>query len=541
MNAIAYLLVKNVKNAVLDTIRHPLKLMLYAFIIVSMIYGAVMGFTAGSGEGGSFLEGIIERSGGRLLSGAYLAVLYFISIPIMLKGLSSGTSFFSLSDVINMFVAPISERTILIYGVGRQLATMLILVITFSAYGGMMVNMFHIGLQDTFMLIFGIIIMLIMVQLVTLMIFCLASCHPVRAAVMKYIIYGMAFFAVGVVVIFMFANGINDENFFEAVSLPILEFVPIIGWMHGFVYGIITADTMKILIFGIFLITVVFISLLTLIKTHLDFYEDVLSQAESYHEFRESIREGKISDKLMMGNREIKLRKLGINRGEGSTAIFFKHLREGGRRSRLMFFNMNTVVLILFSVVVSCGMRLAMPEIDPTIIYLAVTIILAYVQFFFSASGDWVKELTKPYIYLIPDGAVKKLVMAAATGLIKPFTDGIITYLILGILTGGSLCDIMISALVYGSFGSVYIASNILAQRLVGIESSGGIFITFYMSVIVLTLLPGIIIGLVIMSSLAGVYGYMAATLLGFPVLIWNIIISAVIFFACRNLLNNTE
>ncbi|MBQ8133518.1 MAG: putative ABC exporter domain-containing protein [Clostridia bacterium] len=541
MNAIAYLLVKNVKNAALDTIRHPLKLMLYAFIIVSMIYGAVMGFTAGSGEGGSFLEGIIERSGGRLLSGAYLAVLYFISIPIMLKGLSSGTSFFSLSDVINMFVAPISERMILIYGVGRQLATMLILVITFSAYGGMMVNMFHIGLQDTFMLIFGIIIMLIMVQLVTLMIFCLASCHPVRAAVMKYIIYGMAFFAVGVVVIFMFANGINDENFFEAVSLPILEFVPIIGWMHGFVYGIITADTMKILIYGILLIAVVFLSLLTLIKTRLDFYEDVLSQAESYHEFRESIREGKISDKLMMGNREIKLRKLGINRGEGSTAIFFKHLREGGRRSRLMFFNMNTVVLILFSVVVSCGMRLAMPEIEPTIIYLAVTIILAYVQFFFSASGDWVKELTKPYIYLIPDGAVKKLVMAAATGLIKPFTDGIITYVIFGILTGGSFCDIVISALVYGSFGSVYIASNILAQRLVGIESSGGIFITFYMSVIVLTLLPGIIIGLVIMSSLAGVYGYMAATLLGFPVLIWNIIISAVIFFACRNLLNNTE
>lgn len=541
MNPIAYLMRKTVKNAVVETFHDPLKLLLYAFVIVTMIYGAVMGFTAGSAEEGGFLDSIISKSNGRLLSGAYLAVLYFISVPIMLKGLSSGTSFFSLSDVNNLFVAPVSERVMLIYGVGRQLAAMILLVITFSAYGGMMVNMFRMKLEDTAILIVGIILMLITVQLVTLMIFCLASCHPVRSTVIKYIIYAMAFFSVGAVIVSLFSNGINDESLYKALSAPFLDYVPVVGWMHGFVYGLINADLTSIIIYGLLELIVVIISVIVFMKVKPDFYEDVLSQAESYNEFREAVREGKFSDRVMLGDKEIKLRKKGINRGFGAAAVLFKQLREGSRRSRLMFFNINTIILILTGLVVAAGIRLALPDIQPTIIYLAVTIILVYVQFFFSAGGDWVKELTKPYIYLIPDSAVKKLIMAAATGLIKPFTDGLITYILVGLLSGGHLCDILISALVYGSFGTVYIAANILAQRLVGVESSGGIFITFYMSMIVLTLLPGVIFGLVALAELSAVSGDIAATLFGLPMLIWNMLISGVIFISCRNLLNNTQ
>ena len=541
MQPIAYLMRKTIKNVVLETFRDPLKLLLYSFVVVSMIYGAVTGFTVGSAEEGGFLDSVINNSHGRLLSGLYLAVLYFISIPIMLKGLSSGTSFFSLSDVNNLFVAPVSERIMLIYGVGRQLAAMILLVITFSAYGGMMVNIFRMKLADTAILILGIILMLFLVQLVTLMIFCLASCHPVRAQIIKYCIYAMAFFSVGAVIVRLFSHGINDESLYQAVSQPFLDYVPIVGWMHGFVYGIISGSSMSICIYGALLAAMVAVSIVVFVRVKPDFYEDVLSQAESYNEFREAVREGKFSDKVMFGDKEIKLRKTGINRGFGAAAILFKQLREGSRRSRLMFFNINTIVLILFGLVVAAGMRLALPDIQPTIIYLAVTIILVYVQFFFSAGGDWVKELTKPYIYLIPDHPVKKLIMAAATGLVKPFTDGMITYILIALLTGGHLCDIIISALVYGSFGTVYIAANILAQRLVGIESSGGIFITFYMSMIVLTLLPGVIFGLLALAELSGMFGFIAATLFGLPVLIWNMVISGVIFIACRNLLNNTK
>ncbi len=536
MNAIAYLLRKTVKNEILDTLRHPLKFLLYAFVAVSMLYGAIRGYTAGDELGNSEIF-----SDPRLLSGAYMAVLFFISIPIMLKGLSSGTSFFSLSDVNNMFVAPVSPKRVLIYGIGRQLASMLVLVVTFAAYGGMIIRMFDVSVSQATILIVGIALMLVMVQLITLMIFCLASMHPVRARVMKYGIYAMAFFALGTVIVYSFATGISVEHIFTAISLPMLEYIPFVGWMHGLVFGMMEGDTVRMLVFGILTMITAGGSLLTLKLTKLDFYEDVLSQAESYQEFREAVREGKFSDKVMMGNKQIKLRKTGIRKGKGGAAIFYKHLLEGSRRSRFLFFNINTFVLLFVAFVIGFGIKQAKPDIEPTIIYLAAMVILAYVQFFFSASGDWVKELTKPYIYLIPDGAVKKLVMAAATGIIKPFTDGAITFAALFVLVGGHPIDAIVAALTYGSFGTMYIAANILAQRLVGIDSTGGIFITFYMSMIVLTLLPGVVIGLVVLSSFAGSFGYIAATLLGAPLMIWNMIVSAGIFIACRNLLNNTE
>ena len=536
MNAIFYLLRKTVKNEILDTLRHPLKFLLYAFVAVSMLYGAVRGYTAGDDLGQSEI-----LSDPRLLSGAYLAVLFFISIPVMLKGLSSGTSFFSLSDVNNMFVAPVSPKRILVYGIGRQLASMIVLVVTFAVYGGMIINMFSVTVEQTFVLIIGIILMLVMVQLVTLMIFCLASMHPVRAKVMKYMIYAMSFAALGAVIGYTFFKGVSVENIFAAISLPMLEYIPFIGWMHGLVFGIMESDMVRIVVFGGLTLTAAVSSVITLKLTKLDFYEDVLSQAESYQEFREAVREGKFSDKVMMGNREIKLRKRGIKKGKGASAIFFKHILEGSRRSRFMFFNINTFVLLFVAFVIGFGIKQAKPDIEPTIIYLAAMVILSYVQFFFSASGDWVKELTKPYIYLIPDGAVKKLVMAAATGIIKPFTDGIITIGLLAVFVGGHPLDIVICALTYGSFGTLYIAANILAQRLVGIDSTGGIFITFYISMIVLTLLPGVVIGLVVLSSFAGEFGFIATTLLGGPIMVWNIIVSAGIFIACRNLLNNTE
>ena len=47
---------------------------------------------------------------------------------------------------------------------------------------------------------------------------------------------------------------------------------------------------------------------------------------------------------------------------------------------------------------------------------------------------------------------------------------------------------------------------------------------------IVMTALPGIIAGLVVLSSFAGQFGYIATTLLGGPLLLWNIIVSAGIF-----------
>lgn len=533
MDSIFYMLRKIVKNAVIDIVRHPMQLIMYSLLAASMVYAVIVSFSPVSTPDSSFDE--------RILNGAYHAILYFISIPILLKGLSTGTSFFGMSDVNNIFTAPISDKKILVYGVGRQLASMLLLVFTFASYGGMAIKMFDVTLSNAVLLIGGIMLMLVLIQIITMLIFCISSGHPKRATVLKLIIYAMPVYALGTLTVYMFSNGITVGNFYNAITLEMLEYVPIIGWMHGIVFGVISGNTAKIMIYSLLLAVLTIIGIVVFIFTKLDYYEDVLGRAESYYEWRDAMRSGTMNDRIMMGSQKINLRNTGIKRGYGASSIFFKHLCEGSRRSRFMFFNINTVVLIFISLITGLVIKTAAGESIPTTaIYIAAVVICAYIQFFFSAAGDWVKELSKPYIFLIPDNAVKKLIMAGATSIIKPYTDGIIAFGILGIAVGGNIIDIIVSMLAYGSFGSVYIAANILAQRIVGMDGNRGVFITFYMSFIVLLMIPGIGIGLLAVSAL-GQLSFMAMTVIGVPVIVWNIFISFMIFLMCKNLLNNIE
>ena len=87
----------------------------------------------------------------------------------------------------------------------------------------------------------------ILVQMMTLMIFCLSSGHQKRAKVMKYIIYAIPVYPLAVVGIYMFTNGMTVENLLYAVSQPMLEYSPI-GWILGVIFGIITV-IMQILLF----------------------------------------------------------------------------------------------------------------------------------------------------------------------------------------------------------------------------------------------------------------------------------------------------
>ena len=131
--------------------------------------------------------------------------------------------------------------------------------------------------------------------------------------------------------------------------------------------------------------------------------------------------------------------------------------------------------------------------------------------------------------------------MAGATSIIKPFIDGAIAFTILFFIAGGHFIDAFTCMIAYGSFGCIYISSNILAQRIVGISGNRGVFITFYMGIIVLLMIPGIIGGILLLSNISAELTPISATILALPVLVWNIFISFMIFLLCRNLLNNIE
>jgi len=112
MKAIVYMLRKTIKNGIIDILHHPMQLIVYLFIALTTVSGVITAMTSNISEEETHFDF-------RILQGAYLLILYFISVPIMLKGTNASTTFFKMSDVANVFTAPISEKKILIYGVDR--------------------------------------------------------------------------------------------------------------------------------------------------------------------------------------------------------------------------------------------------------------------------------------------------------------------------------------------------------------------------------------------------------------------------------------
>ncbi len=538
MKAIIYMLRKTVKNGIIDILHHPLQLIVYLFIALTTVSGIVIALTRNIGYEQS-------HSDFRILQGAYLMILYFISVPIMLKGTNASTTFFKMSDVANVFTAPISEKRILVYGVGRQMATILMLLVCFISYGAIAVQYFSLTIWDAVLLLLGIGVMLFEVQMVTVLIFCVCNGRPARIRMMKYAIYFIIIIPIAIALIQLFARGFVYENLLSAVSLPYLNYIPIIGWTSGMFMGIIMGSTANVWIYASLLLLFAVFAILIFVYSKADYYEDVLQKTESVYEFRNAIKNGNVSDKNMMSSRKkVKIGRTGISKGSGASVFFYKQLREMSRRSRIPFININTAVLTAFIIIIGFALRTFENSKITASMTLTITAILScYIQFFFTVSDDWIKELQKPYIFMVPASPVKKLIMSCATSVIKPFIDGVIAFAIGGALFSASPIDILACIAVYFSCGLVYTSLNVLVQRFMGKTGNRGVLMVVYMLLLFVALTPGIVVSatLFFTASAKIPYNIFLAARLCFPAAACNFIIAFLVLLLSKRTLNNME
>lgn len=538
MKSILYMLRKCLKNGIIDTLHHPLQLIVYIFIILSVIGGLTVSLTTNIEVGETSLFDF------RILKGVYLLILYFISIPIMLKGTNASTTFFKLSDVANVFTAPVSEKRILVYGVGRQMVTIVALLFCFVSYAAMAVRYFSLTVWDAVLLMCGIGVMLFEVQMITVLIFCVCNGRPMRIRIMKYAIYLIVVIPIAIVLFELFSKGFTYENILSAVSLPYLDFIPVMGWTSGLFMGIVTGDAAQAALLGILIAVFTAFTIIVFLKSDADYYEDVLQKTESVYEFRNAIKTGKVSDKMMLESKNIKVGSMGINHGSGASAFFYKQMREMSRRSRVPFINVNTAVLTCFVLIVGFALRTFNSEyLSPSVIMTIVAILSCYIQFFFTVSDDWVKELQKPYIFMVPDKSVNKLITACATSVFKPLVDGVIAFAVGGVVFGANPLDVCSCMTVYFSCGLIYTSLNVLVQRFMGKQGNRGVIMVVYMLLLFIALIPGIAVSILLFVFLPGgvFQSTMIAARLSLPSASCNIIVSLLIFLMCRRSLENME
>ena len=91
-----------------------------------------------------------------------------------------------------------------------------------------------------------------------------------------------------------------------------------------------------------------------------------------------------------------------------------------------------------------------------------------YMQLFTVALGRFNRELIKPYIYLIPEPPLKKLLYAIQESMLTNFWEAVLIFVIVGAILQASPLEIALCILARVSFALLFTAGNVLVERVFG-------------------------------------------------------------------------
>lgn len=538
MSAIFYMLRKEWKNRFLALFRHPGKLVVYILLVLLLVNSVVSVALTPQAD----LSGFVDL---RILHGIYFGILLLITVPILLSALQKGTTFFGMSDVNLLFVSPISPKKILAYGLMKQMGRTLLMVFFFLFYGAMMAETFGIVWTDTLALVLGAAVTLFSIQVLSLLLYNFTNGSPSRVRSAKVVLYVYIAAIAGIILLEFTEGGSNTEALLAAISSPKLEYFPLLGWIKGACFAFIAGNAAQAGLFSILTVLAIAVCVLAFVRGNVDYYEDVLQSTETAQEQRDALKKAADGGMLTTNNgkkRRYKVRKTGLGHGWGANTFFYKHMCEARRKSRIPFVDSSTVLLV----VVNLGMAFFLSHIwdedgtpmSPGLMMIIGVVFSCYILFFLNATGAWMQELLKPYIYLSPASSFAKLVWSAMSTILKPVIDGVIVFTVLGIYMRANPLTAILCMLVYASMGVLYIAGSILSDRILGTIANKGLIMMLYMVVLLLMVLPGVGISFILLLTMGD---FLPAIVIGLPVVIWNLAISTGVFALCRNTLDNVE
>lgn len=517
MKSLGYLFFTTIKNYFKDLKNQPGKIVLYIIVL------AMLGVTIYSRSMVNTLAGDF-----RDISEVYAMVFALYTFTFLLscfKGFSSGASFYSMADVNMLFPRPISSKKILFYGLIKQMGTSIIVGFFLLFQYGWLGTTYNLSFSALVYILIGYGFVIFSAQITSMAIYSFTSSSDTKQNIVKGFIYALC----AVVVVYIITPVINTGEvtikvLVERIDSSVLEYVPIVGWIKGFVIGILSMDISKILIFLVITLVYIFVIILLIIKSKGDYYEDVLKATEVSFSAITAKKEGKAQDVMP---KNVKLGKVGFTKGVGATTFFYKHLIES-RRSRVFILDKTSLILVLFCI----GYSVIVKDSG---IY-GVFIFTTYMQFIaMMTSGRWIRELMLPYVYMAPVSPFKKLMMLIMESIYKSFIEAIILFIPIGIILNVSIVEIICLIFARVSFGFIFIAGNFLVDRIFGTVSSKMIIMVVYFIFIIILIAPGIALG-VFISIIMNIG---ALALVG--IIIGNILVSCLVIYICKDILSYPE
>jgi hypothetical protein len=205
--------------------------------------------------------------------------------------------------------------------------------------------------------------------------------------------------------------------------------------------------------------------------------------------------------------------------------FFYKHQLER-RRSRVLL--LDTMTLIWAASCIVFAIFLHGEGIVPVFAF------ATYMQFFATSTGRWIRELTKPYVYMIPEKPFRKLIGLCGESIMQAGFEAALVMIPVGLITGASPVVIAGSIVARFSFALLFMSGYIVVERLFGQMVSKVLIMFVLLISMALMALPGIIIGIIVGTSFSVLAAFAVMTL-------WNTGAAALAAFLCRDILDYAE
>lgn len=515
--ALLYLLLTRLKNSLKSLINSPGKL-IYLIIMVALIVVTIIGGKSSAGGADHVYRDIREFNA--IVIALYTAMFIIIAVG----GFSKGGNIFSLSDVNFIFPAPISQQRVLFYGLFRQMG-MSLMVGIFILYQYSWTHMtYGISYGRLLIVLLGYALAVFFGQITAMVIYSFTSGDERLKRMIQTAFY--AVFAIfGLYLVWSVLTGPQTplQNLVSAASGTVIRLLPVGGWLGS---AFATAGSTAGVLTGLgisFVYLVILVCLIVFSKR--DYYEDVLKTAEISQSAITAQREGRMNEAIPAN---VKLGKTGLNGGFGADAFYYKHLLEN-RRSRKLLVSTTSLIWILVSIVLAFFMR----NLGIASVFISTT----YMQITAVALGRISRELSKPYIFLVPEPPFAKLIQNLRESFFPALAEAALIYVPVAFIMKLSPLDMVLCIVARMSFAMLFTSGLVLIERIwSGVSKTFAILL--YFAVMLLISVPGIAAA-ILMTSFHLIVSENFTILVSLTAV--NVPISLLVLYLCRNMLQYAQ
>ena len=463
MGACFYVLYTQFKNRLKEKAKHA-SFWLVALFVVAYFVLYFIQIANDIGESHLISNAVPTfQAGATLIFGEFT----FIALNI---GIKQGSSFYRMSDVNLMFVSPVQPNRILMYGVMRQFAVSMIATLLLLMQ---LVNLriyFGLWIKEMILLMLAWLTISLSCSILSLTLYSLSATHPKLRTVVLSLIYLMTGMVVAGLAISIHRGGSPWNAAIEFFSDPRLHMLPIGGWTSGFLYHAMKGDFPQALLYAATTLFIPLLGVLLVSRTGSDYYEDVLTSLGNDQSANGGAKDELSGQTGLFRNRVGKSRLFG--RKSGPAVLLQRQMTEQ-RRSLSLFLDQSSLLVFTAAALLGTTLHTYMLKgMYPHVMMVLSESIMCYVLFATISTGKLVDELGKPFIYLIPGGAVKKLFYLSLPSVFKAFFEGLITFTILALFIHADWIYVVGATAFYTTASLFFSSAYLTAVRAFGLQTS---------------------------------------------------------------------